>query len=73
MEGIIRRYIASNKHSRPEDWIDDNARLNNAFLKSIRNRHFNFSASKLGMGYGPWFELDKKARKKRRRREYVDA
>ena len=73
MEGIILRYIASKKSSKPTDWIDDNAELNAPFLKSIRNRHFNFPASKLRVGYGPRFEWDSKARNYRRKRYYFDA
>lgn len=73
LESTIENYIATNKNSRPEDWISDYAPRNDAFLKSIRNRHFNFSASQLSAGYGPRFEWDPQARKNRRKRDYQDA
>ena len=73
LEGIIRDYMASHKtNSRPGHWIDDNAPLNNAALKQIRNKHFHFS-SKPGIGYSPRFEWDDAARKFRRKRYYYNA
>lgn len=73
LEGVIRKYIASNKNSKPGDWIDDKAPLND-FLKKldIRHRHFHFS-SKPGAGYAPRIVFDKKAKKKRRARYEYDA
>ncbi len=73
LEYIIREYMASTQNSKPGDWIDDHSPLNSPFLKGIRNRHFNFSASKMSVGYGPRIEWDSAARKYRRRRYYYDA
>jgi len=73
LEGVIQNYIATSHHSKPGDWIEDNARLNNEKLKAIRHRHFHFSASKMSMGYAPRFEWDAGAWKFRRRRYYYDA
>ena len=72
LESIIEKYIASSKNSTAEDWIGDNAKLNNSKLKKIRNRHFHFS-SKPGIGYSPNFEWDEAAWKFRRIRFVYDA
>ena len=72
LEGIINGYIASNKNSKPGDWINDDAPLNTAQLKKIRNKHFHFS-SKPGAGYAPRIVKDKATKKYRRIRYVYDA
>ncbi len=73
LEGIIRNYIANTANSKAEDWIGENASLNNAEMKNIRHKHFHFSASKPKAGYKPRIVWDKTSRQYRRRRYIYDA
>ncbi len=66
LEAKIRNYIASNKNSKPEDWLND------ATLKEVRHKHLHFSA-KTGIGYSPRFAWDNKAKQHRRTRYEYDA
>ena len=72
LEQKILTYMASTSNSKAEDWIDDNAKLNNQFLKDIRNKHFHFSA-KPGLGYAPRIVKNKKYGEKRRTRHIYEA
>ncbi len=66
LEAKIKNYIASNKNSKPADWLND------ATLKEVRHKHLHFSA-KTGIGYSPRFAWDNKAKQHRRTRYEYDA
>lgn len=74
LEAKIEDYMGTHKNtSTPDDWIGDDALKNYPALKTIRNKHFHFSASKMSLGYKPRFEWDSAAKKYKRKRYYQDA
>ena len=73
LENDIQKYLNSAINSGAEDWIGENAELNNDKLKAIRHKHFNFSA-KVGIGYYPRMVWDDSSgtdvQKKKMRKRY---
>ena len=73
LEEKIIAYIDSKCESKPEHWMGFDALTKYPELKSIRHRHFHFSASKWSAGYNPRFEWDKGTKTYKRKRYYYDA
>lgn len=70
----IDAYIASHKNnSKPEDWTGEEALKEYPELKKIRNKHFHFSASSMGIGFSPNIKWDKDKKKYVRKRYYYNA